>query len=174
MRLAPQLVSCAFGLFFLAALGAKLDGWRQWSLDVAAWTPNPAYRAIARTGIPCLEAGATVLLFTSPMLGLPVAAAALLGFSVGVLLLRRTREGVKCGCFGTRSRSTIGLGLALRNMGLCALAGAGAIAARRYDAGPLPASGVLLAVVAGAGILLLIEYRSLNQIALTAQEGTPS
>jgi hypothetical protein len=164
------VLSAAFGLFFLAALLAKLDGWHQWRAAVAELASSGPLTRAGSFGIPAAEAIVVTSLFAWPQFGLALASATLLALGVGVLALRRRHEGAKCGCFGDRSRSTIGWGLALRNLALSAVALLGALAARNYGADAISAPAAVVALLLGFSAVLVLEYRQLTSSTVPAME----
>lgn len=173
MNAGLSLLALAFGLFFLAALLAKLDGWHQWRSVAAELASNGRFARVGSLAVPAAEAAVVITLFARPQLGLALASAILLALGLGVLGLRGRHEGARCGCFGDRSRSTIGLGLALRNLALSAVALTGALAARSYGADAMPSPAIVLALLVGFSALLVLEYRHLTSSAVPAtEEGT--
>jgi Methylamine utilisation protein MauE len=124
MAAAVEIAAAALGVVMTGAVLGKVDAWGRWANTMYRLVPRS--RMLARRlryAIPVVEGIVALLLFAQPIVGL-VACAVLLGFfAVAVALLAQNHAGEDCACFGTVVSSRIGLGLAVRDAALAAIAG---------------------------------------------------
>jgi hypothetical protein len=158
MDTVARFASAGYGLLFVAAVLAKLDGWPSWSSAVEGWLPRrPAFARALRWVVPQLEGLAAVLAFTVPRVGLLVSALVLVLLAVGIGVLRPSHRGEECNCFGAVAASRIGAPLAARNLVLAAVAFAGFFGSdhvRRLSGLELVAmfAGLLLVIVSAESL----------------------
>lgn len=149
-------------VFALAALG-KLDGWHEWRAAAAEFFPRFNLAPTVAVGLPVLELAASVAIVAAPREGLFLGAAILLVFAAGVLVLRRNHAGASCNCFGPALSTTIGYGLAARNV----LLGAGAVALALAAS---PTVGFAQLLAAGIAATTASVALQLNRLRLAARE----
>lgn len=167
MRLAVQVVAGSSCLFFVGAAIAKFDDWDYWTASASNWIPAWLPTRIVRVAVPLIEVTTAAVLVTFPAAGLLLSSAVLTAFGAGVVLLTPSRRGMDCGCFGIRMRSTIGSGLAFRNLLLAAMNLFFALVAVSLTVDGFGVVGVLILAVLGMLVLLSTESRS---VARTARE----
>lgn len=153
------ILPIAFALLLSGAALGKADAWRSWTESAAQFVTS-GYTPFLRWGVPVIEVAIAVLIIISPGVGLAAASALFGAFALGALLLQRRHAGVACNCFGSLSRSRMGMPLVIRNALLAALSGAGA-AVIGPDAPSLEAVEITTGALLAASLALAnVAYRS--------------
>ncbi len=157
-----------FGAAFAVSLWSKVHNRRAYA-DFAAAVPQLAPWAPARwagSGVVLAEAAIVVLVAvpaTAPM-GLALAAALLVTFTVAIAGTIRRRRAVTCQCFGT-STTPVGPAHLIRNGVLLVCAIAGLLTGLAADPGPVVpeilAAAALTGLVAAAVVVLTDQIAEL-------------
>jgi hypothetical protein len=158
-----DIAAGACALLFLAAVFGKLDSWESWSRLTAEFPGPHLLRRVIRLAVPATEGAVVVLIFASPKAGLAAGAALLLSFAVAVQLLARRLAGRECNCFGAIAPATLSPRLAARNIAFAVAAALGGYAAWREHMGSLTVPDVAATLLAGAILLMVVQYRDLHQ-----------
>lgn len=155
-------------LVFLAAALGKVDSWGPWSRLSEQIPGPPLLRRVVLFAVPGTETVIAVLNFVWPIAGLAAGTVALAVLAVAVALLARRLAGRECNCFGAIAPATIGPRLAMRNVALALLAGAGYYVVRQEKLQTLSLGAVIATVVVGATALMTLYFWRLHQAARLA------
>jgi hypothetical protein len=164
VRGVSETVATIFGILFIGAGPAKLEGLRGWASLVRRFPLSLFLRQAIWLGVPLAEIGIGVLAFTRPALGLVASSLLLLAFTAALMRYLQLVQGAECNCFGSVRVSKIDAGLIGRNVVLGMLAAVAAGGSWLSDARAIPLLQIAVVGILALAAFLLVEYRSLPKV----------